>query len=209
MPAHCGCGAVNSVDHILICKKGGYVIMRHNALRDTEARIMQQVCSDVRVEPGLLETEAGNERPDVSARGVWSKYERTFFDVKVMHPTADSNMQKSLAGLYAEGEAEKKRKYNHRIINVEKATFAPLLFLTTGGMGPECSRVNRRLAELTSMKTGESYSLVIKHLRTRLRFALLRATLIAVRGVRGRWREDDELNVDEISFNLIPRAPND
>ena len=170
---------------------------------------MQQVCSDVRVEPGLLETEAGNERPDVSARGVWSKYERTFFDVKVMHPTADSNMQKSLAGLYAEGEAEKKRKYNHRIINVEKATFAPLLFLTTGGMGPECSRVNKRLAELTSMKTGESYSLVIKHLRTRLRFALLRATLIAVRGVRGRWREDDELNVDEISFNLIPRAPND
>ena len=94
------------------------------------------------MEPGLLETEAGNERPDVSARGVWSKYERTFFDVKVMHPTADSNMQKSLAGLYAEGEAEKKRKYNQRIINVEKATFAPLLFLTTGGMGPECSRVN-------------------------------------------------------------------
>ena len=207
MPAHCGCGAVNSVNHILICKKGGYVIMRHNALRDTEARIMQKVCSDVRVEPGLLETEAGNERPDVSARGVWSKYERTFFDVKVMHPTADSHMQKSLAGLYAEGEAEKKRKYNQRIINVEKATFAPLLFLTTGGMGPECSRVNKRLAELTSLKTGESYSLVIKHLRTRLRFALLRATLIAVRGVRGRLRDEDELNVDEISFNLIPRVP--
>ena len=88
MPAHCGCETVNSIDHILICKKGGYVIMRHNALGDAEARIMQKVCSDVRVEPGLLETDAGNDRPDLSARGVWSKYERTFFDVKVMHPTA-------------------------------------------------------------------------------------------------------------------------
>ena len=120
-------------------------------------------------------------------------------------------MQKSLAGLYAEGEAEKnnRRKYSRRIIKVEKTTFAPLHFLTTGGMGPECSRVNKRLAELTSMKTSGSYSLVIKHLRTRLRFALLRATLITVRRVRGRWREDDELNVDERSFNLIRRALND
>ena len=55
----------------------------------------------------------------------------------------------------------------------------------------EQSRVNKRLAELTAMKTGESYSLVIKHIRTRVRFALLHATLIAVRGVRGRWREED------------------
>ena len=115
-------------------------------------------------------------------------------------------MHKSLPGLYSEGEAEKKRKYNNRIINVEKATFAPLLFLTTGGMGPECTRLNKRLAELTANKTCQSYSLVMKHIRTRLRFALLRATLIAVRGVRGRWREEDELNVDEISFNLIPQA---
>ena len=60
-------------------------------------------------EPGLLETEAGNDRRDVSARGLWSKYERTFFDVKVMHHTADSNMQKSLPAFYAKGEAEKKR----------------------------------------------------------------------------------------------------
>ena len=68
-------------------------------------------------------------------------------------------------------------------------------------MGPECSRVNKRLAELTVEKTGETYSLVIKHIRT-----MLRATLIAVRGVRGRWREEDELHVDEISFNVIPQA---
>ena len=40
-------------------------------------------------------------------------------------------------------------------------------------------------------------------------FALLRATSIAFRGDRGRWREDDELNVGQMSFNLIPRPPDD
>ena len=32
-PQFCGCGAVNDVNHTLICAKGGYVHMRHNALR--------------------------------------------------------------------------------------------------------------------------------------------------------------------------------
>ena len=92
-------------------------------------------------------------------------------------------------------------------MNVEKASFTPLVFTTTGGMSPECARLNKRLAELISMKTGESYSHVIRHLRIRLRFALLRATLVAVRGVRGRrGADEDELNLDEISFNLIPQA---
>ena len=29
--------------------KGGYVMMRHNCIRDLEAEIMQEVCSDVRI----------------------------------------------------------------------------------------------------------------------------------------------------------------
>ena len=39
-----------------------------------------------------------------------------------------------------------------------------------------------------------------------MRFALLRATLIAVRGVRGRRREAEEVDIDQVSFNLIPTA---
>ena len=142
---------------------------------------------------------------DISARGVWSRYEKTFFDVKVIHPTAESHMRKSLGALYSEGEAEKKRKYNDRIINVEHASFTPLVFLTTGGMAPESSRLNKRIAELQTDKTNEAYSDIIRHIRLRLRFALLRATLVAVRGVRGKKQNTDELDLNEISFNLIPQ----
>ena len=60
-----------------------------------------------------------------------------------------------------------------------------MVFTTSGGMGSECERVNKRLAELLAKKRNESYGDVIKYIRNRLRFALLRATVIAVRGTRG------------------------
>ena len=34
MPQYCGCGALNGINHALICAKGGYVSIRHDALRD-------------------------------------------------------------------------------------------------------------------------------------------------------------------------------
>ena len=96
-----------------------------------------------------------------------------------------------------------KNLYNERIINVEKSTFTPLVFTTTGGMGPECQRLNKRLAELISKKRNEQYSKVMSYIRTRLRFALLRSTIIALRGLRGKSsREEDK--IEELSFNLIP-----
>ena len=74
---YCGCGQQNSFDHILVCKKGGFVSMRHNILRDTEARMMEKVFKDVQVEPELpqagLQTSGNNgemARLDVTARGV-------------------------------------------------------------------------------------------------------------------------------------------
>ena len=146
------------------------------------------------------------ERPDISARGMWSPAEKTFFDIQVTHPNAESYLDKPLSAIYREKEAQKKRKYNDRIINVERATFSPLVFSTTGGMAPECQRLNKHLAEKIAQKRGEQYGHVMNHVRTRLRFALLKATLIAVRGVRGHGKgAAEELDIDDISFNLIPR----
>ena len=211
MPRYCGCGQPNSLDHALICKKGGYVTMRHNALRDTEAKILQEVCKDVAVEPGLIPTVAemtentdDGARLDIAARGVWSACERTLFDVVVAYPNAQSHINKPLKTIYEEKQQIKKRKYNDRIINVEKSTFTPLVFTTTGGMGPECERLHKRLAEMIAAKRSEQYSQVMQHIRCRLRFALLKATLVAIRGVRGSMRGAAEDDLGDISFNLIP-----
>ena len=39
----CVCGEPNTVNHALICKRGGYVIRRHNKLRDIEAELIYEV----------------------------------------------------------------------------------------------------------------------------------------------------------------------
>ena len=211
-PVLCGCGSDNTIDHILTCKRGGYVSMRHNALRDIEGELLRNICKDVKIEPQLIPNQNENAgsnaegaRLDISAIGLWSNHERTFFDVRVTHPTAISHMKKPLAYLYIENENQKKNMYNDRVLNVEKATFTPLVFTTTGGMGPECARMNKRIAELIAEKKGEKYGQVMQYIRTRLRFALLRCTLVAIRGVRGK-RTSKESHVDDISFNLIPEA---
>ena len=213
-PSFCGCGQKNNVDHTLNCMLGGYVSMRHNKIRDLEASMLREVCKDVKVEPELLpigntDTQSSNvadkARLDISAVGVWSSMERTFFDVRVFHPNSASYADTSPQQLYVRHEKEKKRTYNDRVLQVEKGSFSPLIFSTTGGMGPESTRYHKKLAELISVKRGEEYSHVVSYVRTRLRFALLRCTLIAIRGERGRRRrKETDLPLSEVSFNLIP-----
>ena len=212
MPSFCGCGKKNSVDHVLICPLGGYTSMRHNALRDTEARFLTDICKDVKIEPKLIPVTRddirGNvqekARLDVSAVGLWTPCEKSFLDIRVSHPNADTYMSKPLSDVYSVNEMEKKNEYGDRVRNCERGTFSPMIFTTTGGMGPECERVNKRIAELLAKKKNEQYQFVISYIRTRLRFALLRATLIAIRGVRGKKDNGREQQIEDISFNLIP-----
>ena len=215
-PSFCSCGEKNNVDHTMNCKSGGYVIMRHNGIRDLEAELLREVCKDVKVEPELLNignvdlhgaNTAEKARLDVSAVGIWSPLERTFMDVRVMHPNSPSYKNKNIEKVYTQHEQEKKRMYNQRVLQIEKGSFVPLVFSTTGGMGTECIKYHKRVAELISMKRGEEYANVMNHIRTRIRFCLLRSALIAVRGVRGKQRQQKAAPISELSFNLIPDMP--
>ena len=48
--------------------------------------------------------------------------------------------------------------YTNQVMEVEQATFTPLVFITTGGMAHECQVCHNRLTELLSAKKGEDYS---------------------------------------------------
>ena len=53
LPSKCPCGQTFNVTHAMNCKKGGFVIIRHNTVRDLEANLLRKVCNDVEVEPPL------------------------------------------------------------------------------------------------------------------------------------------------------------
>jgi hypothetical protein len=212
-PPYCGCGKKNSVDHTLICKKGGYVAMRHNNLRDLNEDFQREVCRDVVSEPSLIPleneevigTQADRAAPDISSRGLWSTFERTFYDVRVFHPNSPSYQSKSVEQLYKVHEKEKMRKYANRIMTVEKGSFTPLVYTTFGGWGPQATRYHKRLAEKIAHKRNEDYSTIMSYMRTRVRFSLLRSVLVAVRGERGK-KSKDAKPISSTSFNLIPEA---
>ena len=70
-------------------------------------------------------------------------------------------------------------------------------------MSRECTKFLNQLGELIANKRKEQYADVIRHLRTKIRFALLKAMLVALHGFRGKSKSDG-IDLKEISFNLIP-----
>ena len=50
---------------------------------------------------------ADNARLDISARALWNSCEKTFFDIRITHPTSQSYSGKSLSQIYQQHEKEK------------------------------------------------------------------------------------------------------
>ena len=101
--------------------------------------------------------------------------------------------------MYRCHEEEKKTKYLHRIIQVEKANFSPFVVSTTGGIAPEATSFLKRLAQKLSSKLNQSYPNIMGYLRRKLRFELLKTTLMAVRG----FRKNRTVQISDLDLNLI------
>ena len=90
----CACNVQFSVDHAIVFQRGGFIIQRHNELRDLEAEMLRMVCNDVEVEPVLQEVtgetinhganKAPDTRLDIHARGFWERPYSTFGCVTLM-----------------------------------------------------------------------------------------------------------------------------
>ena len=197
LPSKCVCDEVYSVEHALNCKKGGFINIRHNEVRDFTAELLSEVCNDVAVEP-LLTPLTGEKfklktaniddhaRLDVSARGVWVKGSKAYFDIRVFNPLAQSYMTHSMKAAHRMNENGKKREYGERILNVEHGSFTPLVFSCFGGMSTECCHFYDRISDKISEKRGMVGSKGRSWVRTKLSFCLLRTTNLCIRGSRTR-----------------------
>ena len=199
MPSTCICGKPNDVSHAFSCPTGGYVILRHNEIRDATASMLKEVTSSVETEP-MLQPLTGEQlnyhsaktedncRLDIKCSGFWSASQDAFFDVRVFNPMASSNQTSDINTIYKSHEKEKKRGYDQRIREVEYGSFTPLVMSITGGMGPAATVFYRRLAGMIADKRNQPYSQTISLLRCRIRFCLLRSSIRAIRGSRSSYR---------------------
>ena len=88
----------------------------------------------------MIQPTDDQSRLDVAARGIYIDMDRTFLDIRVFNSRADTNIKKSLKSALVSHEKEKKRVYGARILEVEKSSFTPIVFSTTGTMGREAER---------------------------------------------------------------------
>ena len=180
LSTNCECGTKFDIKHALPCKKGGFISLRHNQLRNITATLLKEVCKDIQVEPQLQQltgdilhpsTITGNEaRLDICARGFSEAGQMAFFDVRVFNPTAKRYVNQEISKTYEVNEREKKKLYNERKLPIEH------------GISRECKKVYARLAEMISHKMGTSYSVIAAWVRRKITFSLIKSIGMCLRG---------------------------
>ena len=216
LPTQCVCGSkFDLISHALSCKKGCFVTMRHNELRNLTASMLSEVCKDVKIEPPLIELDkeelnpqanrSNESRLDVSAIGFWTAGQKAFYDIRVFDHNALRYSRTETKKCFIRNEEENKKSYNQRVLQVENATFTPLVFSANGGMGRECSKFYSRLAEMIAEKRNISTSEAVSFVRTRTSFSLLRSMLIYLHGSRSIKQDND---ISEVDIELINSVSN-
>ena len=189
VPPRCdGCGASSSLDHFLICRKRGLIVQRHNEIRDAIGDLAALLWGQVKREPVVSEDgDDGTLVADLGIRGVWSPQSEALFDIRVTDTDAQSYLGHAPESILFRAETEKKHKYSAAAA-ARRAHFTPLCFSVDGLAGSEAGCFIKRIATGLSSKWERNYSEVLCWVRTRLAFAILRATGLCVRGTRSKWR---------------------
>ena len=159
VPSNCdGCGSPFSLNHALICRKGGLIIQRHNEVRDAVGDFAALVWGRVVSEPVVRDASVDGEAliADLGARGVWEPQAMVLFDIRVVNTDAKSYLSHSAVAVLALAEAEKKRKYCDACTE-RRATFTSFCFSVDGLFGDEAACFLKHLGRSLSV-TWERHS---------------------------------------------------
>ena len=195
LPQTCVCSQPYSLDHSQICKRGGFIHMRHDDPISLLGLAAKGVFRDVEVEPHLTQLNgeqmamasaniSDEARSDLRIRSFWRPMRNAFFDLRVYYPFAPSYRSDSPEKLYKRFAADKKREYEQRIRNVEDGDFTPLIMSSSGGMGPEMQTFLKHLCRQIALKRNEPYAKVMRVMRCKLAFQMMHSAIVCLRGSR-------------------------
>ena len=81
----------------------------------------------------------------------------------------------------------KKRKYDHRIRDIDYGCFSPLIFSTSDGHGSVSTVVYKHIAQLQSEKFQKPYNSLINFIHCKLSLSILRSTIRCLRDTRSTF----------------------
>ena len=215
LPTICECGIRLTMDHALSCKKGDFISLRLNQIRDLRANLLKIICHGVLIEPTLQQVtgESLHERTanitdearvDIAARGFCISEQRAFFDIRVFNPMAQWYRSQELTKAYEINGRKKKRQYNERISEVEHSSFIPSIMTALGGMLREVSKFYSRLSESITEKSKERYSVIKNWISWKILFALINCVCMCVRGSRSVYPlRDIDVKNDPLTSEIL------
>jgi hypothetical protein len=199
LPDRCdGCGHRFSLGHVMTCKKGGLVLLRHNDVVAEWYHLCAQVLSPAAVsdEPLIHSGRGGNAgaappgaepppelRGDIGVHGFWRRGAMAIFDVCVTDTNAPYHQGQDSHKILAKHKKEKKDKYVDACL-ARRRTFTSLVFSVDRLRGTEASAATKKLASRLSAKWKRTYSEVCGFVRSRLSITLVRTTSMCLRGSR-------------------------
>ena len=175
---------------------GGVPILRHNEVRDPTASLLRKYvmmwnwnhfCSHCQGRSCSFALPSLTMRPErisvhvVSGAPGMRKHSWMSWSSILMLSRTGMNL---LTPVNGRNKPDTAMQYEEQIREIEHAPFSPLIFSTSAGMSRLTSVFYKRLTHLLSVKKNEPYSCVIRWLRCRLGFALLRVQIMCLRGSR-------------------------
>ncbi|KAG0720304.1 hypothetical protein GWK47_048789 [Chionoecetes opilio] len=118
-------------------------------------------------------------------------------DIRIFDPMAACHQRITLEAAHQKNEREKIRSYGDRIRNVDHGSFTPLVFTTSGGMGPKAKCFYPRLADVMAEKKHQPRSHVVAWMRCRLSFSLLRSALLCL---STRYSAPTTIDLDGLNY---------
>ena len=113
--------------HALSCKKGGFISIRHNEIRNMITRLLKEVYKDIRAEPQLQHLSGKTHQSSTFTRTeVHLDICARDFLTQTLKDMLTKRSQKHTTLM-----TKKKSLYNERIIEIEHASFIPLVMSAT------------------------------------------------------------------------------
>lgn len=124
-----------------------------------------------------------DDRGDILVRSLWERGKHCVIDVRVTDLNSKTHLPLEPSKCLHNQERDKKRRYL-KACHAQRRDFSPFVISTEGLLGKEARAILKRIASQLSIRWDRPYSVIMNFVKTRLAFAITKASHLCIRGSR-------------------------